>query len=221
MATVRMADKRVDNIVKRAVKKYEEVNKPMEYDTTLADNLFSDTFASKLKLYYQFMLDNFPTIEVKQTPVDSITLEYLEPSEVEDQEDSLIDRTRSVDLSVEQRVPSAFVNRYGSLRIRVGLNDPCLQNAIQVNNFNNDLNDKTWTYKKEVRDLCNGFKTLNQALKHMPALEKLCDSDDIARVHEKVDRNKAEEIMQDVVDEKGQQLKEVLLETSLLGDNNG
>ena len=39
-------------------------------------------------------------------------------------------------------------------------------------------------------------------------------------MHEKVDRNKAEEIMQDAVDEKGQQLKEVLLESSLLGDDN-
>lgn len=221
MATVRMADKRVDDIVRRAKRKYEEINKPMEADTTLADNLFSDTFSSQLKLYYQFMLDNFPTIEVRQTSVDSITLEYFEPSDREGEEDSLIDSTRSVDLSVEQKVPSAFVTKYGSLRIRVELNDPCLQNAIQVNNFNNDLNDKTWTYEREVRDLCYEFKTLNQALKHMPALEKLCDPDDIARVHEKVDRNKAEEIMQDAVDEKGQQLKEVLLETSLLGDNNG
>ena len=132
----------------------------------------------------------------------------------------MYDQSKNCDLSTSQTVPSTFTDRYGTFTIQVELDNPCLQHAIQVDNFNNDLRDKAWEYEREVRDLCYQFKTLNQALKHMPALEKLCDPDDIARVHEKVDRNKAEEIMQDVVDDKGQQLKEVLLESSLLGDDN-
>lgn len=220
MATVRMADRRVDDIVDKARKKYEEVNKPMEFDTTMTDNLFTEVYASKLQSYYLWMEEHFPEIPVTKTSIDAVKLTYLEPSDLEDEEDSLYDRSKECDLSTSQMVPSTFTDRYGTFTIQVALDNPCLQHAIQVDNFNNDLHDKTWSYEREVRDLCYEFKTLNQALKHMPALEKLCDPDDIARVHEKVDRNKAEEIMQDVVDDKGQQLKEVLLESSLLGDDN-
>ena len=220
MATVRMADKRVDDIVSKARKKYEEVNKPMEFDTTMTDNLFTEAYASKLQSYYLWMEEHFPEIPVTKTSIDAVKLTYLEPSDQEDEEDAIYDRSKDCDLSTSQMVPSTFTDRYGTFTIQVELDNPCLQHAIQVNNFNNDLRDKAWEYEREVRDLCYQFKTLNQALKHMPALEKLCDPDDIARVHEKVDRNKAEEIMQDVVDDKGQQLKEVLLESSLLGDDN-
>ena len=220
MATVRMADKRIDEIVRKARKKFEEVNKPMEFDTTMADNLFTEAYASKLQSYYLWMEEHFPEIPVTKTSIDSVVLRYLEPSDQEDEEDAMYDRSKDCDLSTSQLVPSTFTDRYGTFTIQVELDNPCLQHAIQVNNFNNDLRDKTWSYEREVKDLCRQFKTLNQALKHMPALEKLCDPNDIARVHEKVDRNKAEEIIQDAVDEKGQQLKEVLLESSLLGDIN-
>ena len=220
MATVRMADKRIDEIVRKARKKFEEVNKPMEFDTTMADKLFTETYSSKLHAYYVWMEDHFPEVPVAKTSIDAVTLRYLEPSDREDEEDSLYDRTKDCTFSTSQTVPSTFTDRYGAFTMQVELDNPCLQHAIQVDNFNNDLRDKTWAYEREVRDLCYQFKTLNQALKHMPALEKLCDPNDIARVHEKVDRNKAEEIMQDAVDEKGQQLKEVLLESSLLGDDN-
>ena len=220
MATVRMADKRVDEIVRNARKKYEEVNKPMEFDTTMTDNLFTETYASKLQSYYLWMEEHFPEIPVTKTSIDAVKLTYLEPSDREDEEDSLYDRSKDCDLSTAQWVPSTFTDRHGTFTIQVELDDPCLQHAIQVDNFNNELRDKTWEYEREVRDLCYQFKTLNQALKHMPSLEKLCDPDDIARVHEKVDRKKADEIIQDVVDDKGQQLKEVLLESSLLGDDN-
>ena len=220
MATVRMADKRIDEIVRRARKKFEEVRKPMEFDTTMTDNLFTETYASKLQSYYLWMEEHFPEIPVTKTSIDAVKLTYLEPSDQEDEEDSYYEQSKNCDLSTAQWVPSTFTDRYGTFTIKVELDNPCLQHAIQVDNFNNKLRDDTWEYEREVRDLCYQFKTLNQALKHMPSLEKLCDPDDVARVHEKVDRKKADEIMQDVVDDKGQQLKEVLLESSLLGDNN-
>ena len=220
MATVRMADRRIDDIVRKARRKFEEVNKPMEFDTTMADKLFTEAYSSKLQAYYVWMEDHFPEIPVHKMSIDAIELKYLEPSDREDEEDALYNRTKYCNFSTSQTVPNTFTDRNGTFTIEVELDNPCLQHAMQVDNFNNDLRERTWAYESEVRDLCRQFKTLNQALKHMPALEKLCDPDDIARVHEKVDRSKAEEIMQDAVDAKGQQLKEVLLESSLLGDDN-
>ena len=67
MATVRMADKRVNDIVDKARKKFEEVNKSMEFDTTMTDNLFSEAYASKLQSYYLWMEEHFPEIPVTKT----------------------------------------------------------------------------------------------------------------------------------------------------------
>ena len=64
------------------------------------------------------------------------------------------------------------------------------------------------------------FPTLNQALRAFPSLEKLCDAEDVRKVHQKVDRTARRNELQEIAEEEGQELKEILLTSSLLGDDD-
>ena len=128
-----------------------------------------------------------------------------------------------VDLVTPIKAPDILVHAYSSsIDVSVlpeDMDDPCIKDLLNVLNYNKSLAEKLDEYRVNLKHVLGQFPTLNQALRIMPELsEFITDSEVMEKVHKKVDRKQQIKELQEVSKEKGDQIRQTILSSSLLGD---
>ena len=112
-----------------------------------------------------------------------------------------------------------FLCYYDDLRLDVPCDDPTIVECMAIENFNSDLRQKRRNYVRQLEDVMYKFSTLNQLLKAAPYIRDLVPQDKLTKMHEVDDRSGRRAELAEVADTELQELREVLLEDALLGDD--
>ena len=157
-----------------------------------------------------------PNTDFRPVPVRR---KHAQPDTCEDGEGN--DYTRR--LSYTLRCPSTdvpkFLCYYDELRLEVPCDDPTIVECMAIENFNTDLRQKKRNYIRQLEDVMYKFSTLNQLLKAAPYIKDLVPQDKLTKMYEKDDRSGRRAELAEVADSELQELREVLLEDALLGDD--
>ena len=218
MKTVRLSRNLQEDITRAADNKYKNANPEKEYPQdgySVMQRLGVIDKTERTKKMFNDIWDrNLP-----MQNVDSIQLrsEAVEPDE--DGEGN--DYTRR--LSYTLRCPSTdvpkFLCYYDELRLEVPCDDPTIVECMAIENFNSDLRQKKRNYIRQLEDVMYKFSTLNQLLKAAPYIKDLVPQDKLTKMYEKDDRSGRRAELAEVADSELQELREVLLEDALLGDD--
>lgn len=242
MSTVRMANKLVDEIIKSFEKSYDKANPKLDIDTKYGDRLynayigpcvdtvveaaeeaFGDLFDAKSMFGKSNQLSVQAPVTISQvtrddTGTDSVTAELHE------------EHYFTIELSTERLVPKALSNsnwrvhayaedvRYAFDRYE----DKTFNYICEVHEHNSKLEANRDLAAREVRVLLEKFTTLNQALKAWPALSKLIAPEKLAKVHEKQQRKRKQDLQKEMADEVivGSDINKTILAGALLGDDD-
>lgn len=218
MKTVRLSRNLQEDITRAADNKYKNANPEKEYPQdgySVMQRLGVIDKTERTKKMFNDIWDrNLP-----MQNVDSVQLrsEAVEPDE--DGEGN--DYTRR--LSYTLRCPSTdvpkFLCYYDELRLEVPCDDPTIVECMAIENFNSDLRQKKRNYIRQLEDVMYKFSTLNQLLKAAPYIKDLVPQDKLTKMYEKDDRSGRRAELAEVADSELQELREVLLEDALLGDD--
>lgn len=218
MKTVRLSRNLQEDITRAADNKYKNANPEKEYPQdgySVMQRLGVIDKTERTKKMFNDIWDrNLP-----MQNVDSVQLrsEAVEPDE--DGEGN--DYTRK--LSYTLRCPSTdvpkFLCYYDELRLEVPCDDPTIVECMAIENFNSDLRQKKRNYIRQLEDVMYKFSTLNQLLKAAPYIKDLVPQDKLTKMYEKDDRSGRRAELAEVADSELQELREVLLEDALLGDD--
>lgn len=218
MKTVRLSRNLQEDITRAADNKYKNANPEKEYPQdgySVMQRLGVIDKTERTKKMFNDIWDrNLP-----MQNVDSVQLrsEAVEPDE--DGEGN--DYTRR--LSYTLRCPSTdvpkFLCYYDELRLEVPCDDPTIVECMAIENFNTDLRQKKRNYIRQLEDVMYKFSTLNQLLKAAPYIKDLVPQDKLTKMYEKDDRSGRRAELAEVADSELQELREVLLEDALLGDD--
>ena len=218
MKTVRLSRNLQEDITRAAETKYKNANPEKEYPQdgySVMQRLGVIDKTERTKKMFNDIWDrNLP-----MQNVDSVQLrsEAVEPDE--DGEGN--DYTRR--LSYTLRCPSTdvpkFLCYYDELRLEVPCDDPTIVECMAIENFNSDLRQKKRNYIRQLEDVMYKFSTLNQLLKAAPYIKDLVPQEKLTKMYEKDDRSGRRAELAEVADSELQELREVLLEDALLGDD--
>jgi hypothetical protein len=86
--------------------------------------------------------------------------------------------------------------------------------------FNDNLYTKKREYVENIRTVLNRFSSLNQLMKAAPYIKDLVPQEKIQKMHEKDDRTGRRQEQAEIADTELAELREVLLEDALLGDDS-
>ena len=100
--------------------------------------------------------------------------------------------------------------------------DKTFNYICEVHEHNSKLEANRDLAAREVRVLLEKFTTLNQALKAWPALSKLIAPEKLAKVHEKQQRKRKQDLQKEMADEVivGSDINKTILAGALLGDDD-
>jgi hypothetical protein len=218
MATVRMSQRLKQNMLENAIEQWRKVNPKKKPSSSLATTFFQNKIEptltkleqsiSSLDITSRFM-SRKSLFETKQ--INSIRFTMDEKPSMK------------VDLVTPIKAPDMLIHSYSSfIDVAVlpeDMNDPCIKDILNVLNYNKSLEEKLDEYRANLKHVFVQFPTLNQALRIMPELSEFVnDSEVMEKVHKKVDRKQQIKELQEVSKEKGDQIRQTILSSSLLGD---
>jgi len=218
MKTVRLSRNLQEDITRAAETKYKNANPEKEYPQdgySVMQRLGVIDKTERTKKMFNDIWD-------RNLPMQSVDCIQLRSEAVEPDEDGEgNDYTRR--LSYTLRCPSTdvpkFLCYYDELRLEVPCDDPTIVECMTIENFNNDLRSKKRNYIRQLEDVMYKFSTLNQLLKAAPYIKDLVPQEKLTKMYEKDDRSGRRAELAEVADSELQELREVLLEDALLGDD--
>ena len=240
MSTVRMSDYLINDIINSFEKSYDKANPKLEIDSKYSDRLyntyigscvdtvieaaeeaFGDLFDAKSMFGKSNQLSVQAPVTISQvtrddTGTDSVTAELNEQFDFE------------VPLSTERLVPKVInKSSWSSIAedVRYAFDryeDKTFNYVCEVHEHNSKLQANKELSAREVRILLGKFTTLNQALKAWPALSKLVAPEKLAKVHEKQQRKRKQDLQKEMADEVivGSDINKTILAGALLGDDD-
>ena len=219
MKTVRLSRNLQEDITRVAETKFKNANPEKEYPQdgySVMQRLgVIDKTERTKKMFADIWERTLPT-----QSIDSIQLRS-EAIEKEDDNGEVSSYTRK--MSYTLRCPSTdvpkFLCYYDDLRLDVPCDDPTIVECITIENFNSDLRQKRRNYVRQLEDVMDKFSTLNQLIKAAPYIRDLVPQDKLTKMHEVDDRSGRRAELAEVADTELQELREVLLEDALLGDD--
>ena len=230
MATVRMSQRLISEMVSAAMRKFEKQYPEKEFPI-----LFGDSIASSLKLYEksiasQQSMQNIwgevakhfdGTFEVSAIRISS-TIKATGTDE-EDKEYNHYDKTKeyTLALSTPLSIPDFLPNvSYECMRLKVEPTNEIFVQCYAIDQENRAISDKRYEFRRQTRATLNEFTTLNQALKATNgAYAALVDQETMTKVMKKDDRSARNAELAVIAENELSELREVLLTDSLLGDN--
>lgn len=240
MSTVRMSDYLINDIINSFEKSYDKANPKLEIDSKYSDRLyntyigscvdtvieaaeeaFGDLFDAKSMFGKSNQLSVQAPVTISQvtrddTGTDSVTAELHE------------EHYFTIELSTERLVPKVInKSSWSSIAedVRYAFDryeDKTFNYVCEVHEHNSKLQANKELSAREVRILLGKFTTLNQALKAWPALSKLVAPEKLAKVHEKQQRKRKQDLQKEMADEVivGSDINKTILAGALLGDDD-
>ena len=218
MKTVRLSRNLQDDIRRSAEAKYKNANPEKEYPQdgySVMQRLGVIDKTERTKKMFADIWDR--TLPMQN--VDNIQLRSEAVEDDDDGDGNAYTRNLSYTLRCPPTDVPKFLCYYDELRLDVPCDDPTIVQCMAIENYNSDLRQKKRNYVRQLEDVMYKFSTLNQLLKAAPYIKDLVPQDKLTKMYEKDDRSGRRAELAEVADSELQELREVLLEDALLGDD--
>lgn len=218
MKTVRLSQSLKYDIRRAAEKKYDSANPNKEYPDDGMQLFIDEGYQQKIDATSKHFKDiwgfDMPTNIVRDLVISSTVTKT-------DSDGDAYEDTHSFTLSLPSvEVPSVLV-RYGdSMRVQVKPDNPTFLQCVEVQMFNERRSDKKREYVSNLLTVLDKFSTLNQLMKAAPYVKDLVPQDRLQKMHEVDDRSGRKKEQAELAENELSELREVLLEDALLGDDN-
>lgn len=242
MATVRMSNKLIDQMVNTAGKKFEKQNPSKEYADTAGDSFATEfklsELASNTEKHIEETWEESPwTVSINTSRISTVEIGARVETYDEDGNldtngnydaggnylgsyDSDKYKTFELPLSSPIVVPDLINTGYNTAKITVPQDNAIFMQCSAVDAHNKKAREELYEFKNKLRDTLGQFTTLNQALKASDnKYSALVPHETMQRVLEKDDRKKREQELAEIASQDIDTLSEVLLTDSLLGDD--
>lgn len=217
MKTVRLSQSLKYDIRRAAEKKYDSANPNKEYPDDGMQLFIDEGYQQKVDATSKHFKDvwgfDMPTNIVSDLVISSTVTKT-------DSDGDAYEDTHSFTLSLPSiEVPTVLV-RYGdSMRVQVKPDNPTFLQCVEVQMFNERRSDKKREYVSNLLTVLDKFSTLNQLMKAAPYVKDLVPQDRLQKMHEVDDRSGRKKEQAELAENELSELREVLLEDALLGDD--
>lgn len=219
MKTVRLSRSLNWDIEKAAGNKYDSSNPAKEYP--------QDGMPTFIELGYQQKIDATFT-HFKQTWGYDCPSSYVEKLVISSTAFTMDDDGNKTDDAYEQtfhlalpsqKAPAMLVKWGDEMRVKVESDNPTFLECMDIKMFNDNREQAKRQYLLKIREVLGRFGTLNQLLKAAPYMKDVVPQDKLQKMHEKDDRSGRVTAQAELADNELSELREVLLEDALLGDD--
>ena len=218
MKTVRLSEQLKRDIKRAAEKKYDNANPQKDYPKDGMQLFIDEGYQQKIDLTSQQFKDvwgyEMPTNAVNESQISSTVV-----TEDEDGDEYQNDKSFILQLP-DVIVPKVLVQYGDRMRVKVKPDNPTFLQCVEIEMFNDNLYTKKRDYLENIRGVLNRFSTLNQLMKAAPYMKDLVPQERIQKMHEKDDRTGRRQEQAEIADTELAELREVLLEDALLGDDS-
>ena len=218
MKTVRLSEQLKRDIKRAAEKKYNNANPQKDYPKDGMQLFIDEGYQQKIDLTSQQFKDvwgyEMPTNAVNELQISSTVV-----TEDEDGDEYQNDKSFILQLP-DVIVPKVLVQYGDRMRVKVKPDNPTFLQCVEIEMFNDNLYTKKRDYLENIRGVLNRFSTLNQLMKAAPYMKDLVPQERIQKMHEKDDRTGRRQEQAEIADTELAELREVLLEDALLGDDS-
>ena len=218
MKTVRLSEQLKRDIKRAAETKYNNANPQKDYPKDGMQLFIDEGYQQKIDLTSQQFKDvwgyEMPTNAVNELQISSTVI-----TEDEDGDDYQNDKSFILQLP-DVIVPKVLVQYGDRMRVKVKPDNPTFLQCVEIEMFNDNLYTKKRDYLENIRGVLNRFSTLNQLMKAAPYMKDLVPQERIQKMHEKDDRTGRRQEQAEIADTELAELREVLLEDALLGDDS-
>ena len=220
MKTVRLSEQLKRDILSNAEKKFDNANPMKEfpqdgYAVLQRLDIIDKTNRSK-QVFKEIWGQDMPMREI-----DNIRL-VAEPVDADDDGEGNYTHRRNIEFAipcVPTKVPR-FMANYDTIEYEVPPTDETVVECLAIRNFNDKRDDERREYRNKLDGVMERFSTLNQLLKAAPYIKDLVPQEKLTKMYEKDDRSARRKELAEVADNELQDLREVLLEDALLGDDD-
>ena len=217
MKTVRLSEQLKRDIKRAAETKYNNANPQKDYPKDGMQLFIDEGYQQKIDLTSQQFKDvwgyEMPTNAVNELQISSTVV-----TEDEDGDEYQNDKSFILQLP-DVIVPKVLVQYGDRMRVKVKPDNPTFLQCVEIEMFNDNLYTKKRDYLENIRGVLNRFSTLNQLMKAAPYMKDLVPQERIQKMHEKDDRTGRRQEQAEIADTELAELREVLLEDALLGDD--
>ena len=218
MKTVRLSEQLKRDIKRPAETKYNNANPQKDYPKDGMQLFIDEGYQQKIDLTSQQFKDvwgyEMPTNAVNELQISSTVI-----TEDEDGDEYQNDKSFILQLP-DVIVPKVLVQYGDRMRVKVKPDNPTFLQCVEIEMFNDNLYTKKRDYLENIRGVLNRFSTLNQLMKAAPYMKDLVPQERIQKMHEKDDRTGRRQEQAEIADTELAELREVLLEDALLGDDS-
>ena len=218
MKTVRLSEQLKRDIKRAAETKYNNANPQKDYPKDGMQLFIDEGYQQKIDLTSQQFKDvwgyEMPTNAVNELQISSTVI-----TEDEDGDEYQNDKSFILQLP-DVIVPKVLVQYGDRMRVKVKPDNPTFLQCVEIEMFNDNLYTKKRDYLENIRGVLNRFSTLNQLMKAAPYMKDLVPQERIQKMHEKDDRTGRRQEQAEIADTELAELREVLLEDALLGDDS-
>jgi len=225
MATVRMSQRLIDDMVSNASRKFEKQNPKKEFPATAGDKIVDEfKLVDKCLSTKKHVEETWGgMVKVPTSTVSSICIKGSLPEQDENGEyrnSYDCDKSYVLDLSTPLEIPEMLGPRYGTFDLKVGHTNEIFIQCYAIDQENTRITERQYEFRNDLRNTLRQFTTLNQALKASDgAYGKLVPQESMTRVMEKDDRTRRAAELAEIAQKDISTLQEVLLTDSLLGDD--
>ena len=237
MSTVRMSDYLRQDILGAFESSYDKAHPPFEVETKYGDKIYNIYIGPHVESLFTAAESAFGNLfDTTKMFNKSSQLQAVAPvttsTMVRDTFNKTVIETTleenfnfQINLSTERLIPMGITDnsRYTE-NIRFHFDrykDKNVNYVCEAIEYNSKLKAKKKLTSREVDDLLRKFTTLNQAVKAWPALSKLVTSEKLAKIHEKQQRKRNQELQKEMATEivVDNELNKTILTGALLEDD--
>mgnify|MGYP001173026853 CR=1 FL=1 len=218
MKTVRLSQSLTYDIRRAAENKYDSANPKKEYAKDGMQLFIDEGYQQKIDVTSKQFKDvwgfDMPVNTVRYLVISS---QYLDSTDDEGNEHY---ETKSYTLDLPNvEVPTVLVKYGDEMRVKVDPDNPTFLHCIETEMFNSNRDRKKREYVNNLDTVLHKFSTLNQLMKAAPYIKDLVPQDRLQKMHEVDDRSGRKKEQAEIADNELSELREVLLEDALLGDD--
>ena len=225
MKTVRLSEQLKRDIKKNALEKFEKANPKQTYPADGAKLLTKYGVMDKVeqtKTSFKEIWDRdvpMETVERVQLSSTHTVLEQEYDYEKGEDVEREVDKSFSYTLNVPDTSIPSFMVDYRDFKLVVPADDETFIACYQVQVANDNLSEETRTFRRNIEETLEKFHTLNQLIKAAPYIKDLVPDDRLQKMYEKDERGERVKQQAEMAENELKDLREVLLEDKLLGDD--
>ena len=213
MKTVRLSENLKRDIRRAAEQKFNNANPQKDYPKDGMQLFIDEGYQQKIDTTMQQFKDlwgyDMPTSVADELQISSLVIDRAEN-----------ETKKSFNLQLPSiTVPRVVMSYSDRMSVTVMPDNATFLQCVEVEMYNDRIYEKRREYIQNIRNVLDRFSTLNQLMKAAPYIKDLVPQERIQKMHEVDDRTGRRKEQIEIADSELSELREVLLEDALLGDD--